>query len=96
MTDDLTDPPLTPTETDRRLPSLALIDDNDLRNETRHLARFAPPYFWERAGSTSGYHHAREHGLRRERAYGELIERGLGAEGYRHSDDEDEEVPADA
>lgn len=64
MTDsDLADPPLTPTETDRRLPSLALIDDNDLRNETRHLARFAPAYFWTRAGSTSGYHHPREHGL---------------------------------
>jgi len=51
MTDsDLADPPLTPTEAERRLPSLALIDDNDLRNETRHLARFAPAYFWERAG----------------------------------------------
>lgn len=35
--------------------------------------------------------YARDNGLRRDRAYGELIERGLDAEGYRHG----EEVDAD-
>jgi hypothetical protein len=29
--------------------------------------------------------YAVDNGLRRERAYGELIERGLDAEGYRHA-----------
>ena len=64
MTDrDLSEPPLSPAEAHRRMPSLALIDDDRLRAETRRLTRFAPAYFWERAGSTAGYHNGHEHGL---------------------------------
>ena len=62
-TSDLSEPPLTPTEADRRMPSLALIDDGDRRDEVRRLTRFAPDYFWTRPGSTAGYHNAHEHGL---------------------------------
>ena len=59
----LSEPPLTPTEADRRLPTLALIDDDDIRVETRRLSRYAPAYFWERPGSTAGNHNAHAHGL---------------------------------
>jgi hypothetical protein len=62
-TEDLSDPPLTPAETRRRMPSLALIDDDDIRAETRRLTQYAPAYFWTRPGSTAGYHNAHEHGL---------------------------------
>jgi hypothetical protein len=60
---DLSTRPLTDDETRRRLPTLALIDDDDIRDETRRVASVAPPYFWERAGSTAGYHNAHRHGL---------------------------------
>jgi len=63
MTEDLSDPPLTPAEARRRMPSLALIDDDDIRAETRRLTQFAFPYFWERPGSTAGYHNAHDRGL---------------------------------
>ena len=59
----LSDPPLTDAEVERRLPTLALIADDELRADTRSLSRFAPAYFWTRAGSTAGYHNAHEHGL---------------------------------
>jgi hypothetical protein len=62
-TEDLSDPPLTPAEAARRMPSLALIDDDAIRTETRRLTRYAPDYFWSRPGSTAGYHNAHEHGL---------------------------------
>lgn len=62
-TETLAEPPLSPAEADRRLPSLQLIEDDDIRIETRHLARYAPAYFWTRPGSTSGYHNAHPHGL---------------------------------
>jgi len=60
---DLSDPPLTPAEARRRMPSLALIDDDDIRAETRLLTQFAPAYFWSRPGSTAGYHNAHDRGL---------------------------------
>jgi len=62
-TPELPEPPLSPAETTRRLPSLTLIEDDDIRAETRHLARYAPEYFWTRPGSTKGYHNAHRHGL---------------------------------
>jgi 23S rRNA maturation-related 3'-5' exoribonuclease YhaM len=60
---DLEQPPLSRAEVEHRLPTLALIDNDDLREETARLSSYAPAYFWERAGSTSGYHNAHEHGL---------------------------------
>jgi hypothetical protein len=60
---DLSTRPLTDDETRRRLPTLALIDDDDIRDETRRVASVAPPYFWMRQGSTAGYHNAHTHGL---------------------------------
>jgi uncharacterized domain HDIG len=60
---DLSEPPLTESEVERRLPSLRLIEDDDLRDDTRHLSRYAPAYFWLRPGSTAGYHNAHKHGL---------------------------------
>jgi len=60
---ELSDPPLTEAEVRRRLPSLALINDDALRRDTLELSRYAPAYFWTRSGSTAGYHNAHEHGL---------------------------------
>ena len=60
---DLPSPPLTALEVDRRMPSLALIENDAIREQTRRLTRYAPAYFWERPGSTAGYHNAHEHGL---------------------------------
>jgi len=59
----LPDPPLTAAEANRRMSSLQLIDDDDIRDETRRLTQFAPAYFWERPGSTAGYHNAHDRGL---------------------------------
>jgi len=50
-------------EVRRRLPTLRLIDNAELRSETARLSCSAPPYFWTRAGSTKGYHNDHEHGL---------------------------------
>ena len=44
-------------EIHRRLPTLALIDDPDVREETADLAARAPSYFWEVPASRSTYHH---------------------------------------
>jgi 23S rRNA maturation-related 3'-5' exoribonuclease YhaM len=83
---DLSDPPLTPAEAERRMPSLALIEDDDIRAETRRLTQFAPAYFWTRPGSTAGYHNAHDRGLWAhtlklstviERLAGSFTERGL-------------------
>jgi hypothetical protein len=63
MTDGLAQPPLTNHEVERRLPTLDLISDDDLREDVRAISRFAPPYFWERPGSTAGYHNSHDHGL---------------------------------
>ena len=64
MTDaSLSDPPLSPAEARRRMPSLSLIENDAIREETHKLTMFAPAYFWERPGSTAGYHNAHEHGL---------------------------------
>jgi hypothetical protein len=60
---DLATRPLTDDETKRRVPTLDLIDDDDIRAETLSVASVAPPYFWTRPGSTTGYHNAHEHGL---------------------------------
>jgi hypothetical protein len=60
---ELSEPPLSDAEVDRRLPTLQLIEDADLCVGARRLSKFAPPYFWERPGSRSGYHNAHEHGL---------------------------------
>ena len=62
-TEDLSDPPLSPAEARRRMPSLDLIENDAIRRETCKLTMFAPDYFWERPGSTAGYHNAHEHGL---------------------------------
>ena len=62
-TDNLPAPPISAPEAERRMPSLALIEDDAIREETRKLTMFAPAYFWERPGSTAGYHNAHEHGL---------------------------------
>ena len=45
------------------MPSLQLIENDAIREETCKLTMFAPAYFWERPGSTAGYHNAHEHGL---------------------------------
>ena len=53
-------------ETYRRMPTLRLIDDPDLRNQTAKLTASAPAYFWDVPASSSGFHHptCRErHGL---------------------------------
>ena len=63
MTKDLSDPPLSPAEARRRMPSLALIENDAIREGTCKLTMFAPAYFWIRPGSTAGYHNAHEHGL---------------------------------
>jgi len=41
----------------RRVPTLRLIDDPELRSETARVTARAPRYFWEVPASTSGYHH---------------------------------------
>ena len=61
--DKLAEPPLSADEVDRRMPSLMLIADPEVRAEVRRLTQYAPAYFWERPGSTAGYHNAHEHGL---------------------------------
>ena len=48
---------LTLRETVRRLPTLRLIHDEDVRRETARVASRAPRYFWHVAASTSSYHH---------------------------------------
>jgi hypothetical protein len=63
MTNDLADPLLSLSETHRRMPSLQLIDDDDMREQTHRITRLAPAYFWERPGSTAGYHNAHDRGL---------------------------------
>ena len=82
----LSDPPLSPAEARRRMPSLQLIENDAIREETCKLTMFAPAYFWERPGSTAGYHNAHEHGLWAhtlklstviERLAGSYTERGL-------------------
>jgi len=84
--DDLVGPPFTAAETRRRMPSLALIDDEEICAETRRLTQFAPAYFWTRPGSTAGYHNAHDRGLWAhtlklstviERLAGSFTERGL-------------------
>ena len=62
-TDDLPAPPISAPEAERRMPSLQLIENDAIREETRRLTRYAPDYFWTRPGSTAGYHNAHEHGL---------------------------------
>lgn len=59
-----TDMPL--REVYRRVPTLRLIDDEQVREETAQLTAQAPRYFWEVPASTSGYHHPAcrgQHGL---------------------------------
>lgn len=64
MTDiELNDPNLTRDEVYRRLPTLAHIDDKDIRDDVIHLSRHAPEYFWIRPGSYSGYHNGTRRGL---------------------------------
>jgi hypothetical protein len=60
---DLAEPPLSVAETCRRLPSIDLIQDDDIRSEVIDLSRFAPEYFWQRPGSKAGYHNPDRHGL---------------------------------
>lgn len=49
--------PLEPDEVYRRMPTLDLIDDGDVRHVTASLTARAPEYFWRVPASTSGYHH---------------------------------------
>lgn len=44
-------------EVTRRVPTLRLVEDADVREETARLTASAPAYFWEVPASTSGYHH---------------------------------------
>jgi len=44
-------------EARRRLPSLRLIEDRHIRDQTAQVAAKAPRYFWMVPASTSGYHH---------------------------------------
>lgn len=44
-------------EVERRLPTLQLIDDVDIRVNVVRLTQNAPDYFWTVPASTSGYHH---------------------------------------
>lgn len=48
-------PPL--EEVERRLPTLALIDDGELRHAVAQISADAPEYFWHVAASSSEYHH---------------------------------------
>lgn len=59
----LDEPPLDRAEVRRRLPTLQLIEDDTLRSDALMLSQHAPAYFWQRAGSTAGYHNAHQHGL---------------------------------
>lgn len=49
--------PLDVEETIRRVPTLELIDDPALREETTRVTSRAPAYFWTVPASTSGFHH---------------------------------------
>ncbi|MXV60687.1 HD domain-containing protein [Natronorubrum sp. JWXQ-INN-674] len=49
--------PLSSEEVCRRLPTVALIDDDRTRAFTINLSSKAPEYFWNVPASTSGYHH---------------------------------------
>lgn len=51
-------------EVRRRIPSLRLIDDDELREATARLTADAPEYFWTVPASTGGYHHPRCRGER--------------------------------
>ena len=51
------EPRLSIDEAERRMPTLALIDDDRIRETTRQLVREAPAYFWRVPASSSGYHH---------------------------------------
>lgn len=44
-------------EVRRRVPTLRLIEDSELRRETARVTARAPSYFWEAPASTSGFHH---------------------------------------
>lgn len=62
----MTDTSSSRNEVERRLPTLQLIENDDLRERTVELTSEAPEYFWEVPASTSGYHHPLcrgEHGL---------------------------------
>lgn len=43
-------------EVHRRMPTLRLISDPDIRHETARLTAAAPSYFWTVPASTSGFH----------------------------------------
>jgi len=60
---ELDEPPLSEHEVKRRMPSLSLINDDEIRHKTIHLTKFAPEYFWVRPGSYRGYHNEHQHGL---------------------------------
>lgn len=49
--------PLELAEVKRRLPALALIADDDLRNQVAAVSATAPDYFWTTNASSSDYHH---------------------------------------
>ena len=54
------------TEATRRMPTLRLIGDPDIRSETARLTASAPEYFWRVPASKSGFHHPKctgVHGL---------------------------------
>lgn len=59
----LSEPPLTEPEVRRRLPAVQYISSDELESEVIRLSKYAPPYFWIRPGSVSGYHNEHKHGL---------------------------------
>ena len=49
--------PYTVEQVERRMPTLALIEDDEIRRFTAEITTDAPAYFWHVPASTSGYHH---------------------------------------
>jgi putative nucleotidyltransferase with HDIG domain len=49
--------PLPEDEVHRRIPALATIEDERIREETLRLTRNAPPYYWVAPASQNDYHH---------------------------------------
>lgn len=50
-------------EAHRRMPTLRLIDDDRLREQTARLTADAPDYYWSVPASSSGFHHPACRGL---------------------------------
>jgi len=60
---DSTDQTISYDEARRRMPTIQLIENEDIRFDVQRLTSFAPEYFWIRPGSYSEYHNGFRHGL---------------------------------